>query len=123
MRAATSAGSGIQCSAALEKTASNSPLNSEIARIGENEFEFRIIQARLRDHRGRRVESYGFGAALGDLRGQMAGAAAQIEYALAWPRIEQVDQVSGFFPDEGMPVVVKSAIPTIGHQRPVATAK
>ena len=85
----------------------------EVRPIGNQEFEGRIVLARLLHHRGRAVQANDLRTQVGDPGGEMTGSAAQIHDAFARLRIEQVDQLRPVLPDEGMLLIIQTGVPPV----------
>lgn len=89
------------------------------ARVRLVERDLRISRTRLFQHAGRRVEPGDFRAASRDLRGELPGAAAEIENALARLRAEQRQQSFAILKNEAMLTGVELGIP-LSHQPMIA---
>ena len=75
----------------------------------------REVLTGLGDHGGGTIDAEHLGAGLGDLGGEVTGAAADIEDALAGLGGEQRQKVAAEFPDEGVGGIVESGIPVRLH--------
>ena len=93
-------------------------IEAKLASIRQSEFQFWKVLPGLRNHRYRRIEAHNLGTPVGDLRGQMAGSAAEIENPFTGLRMEDIDEIRALFPDERMPVVIERAVPSVRRQFP-----
>ena len=87
----------------------------QVADVAGFEREAGEVVAGLGDHGGGTVGTEHLGAGAGDLRGEMAGAAADVEDALAGLGSEEGEKVAAELPDEGVGGVVESGVPVGGH--------
>ena len=78
------------------------------------ELQVRKVGARLGGHGGGAVDAEDAGAGGGDFGGEVAGAAADIEDALAGLGGELGEEGAAVFPDEGVGGIVEARVP-IGH--------
>lgn len=74
-----------------------------------------ILVARGGDHLGRGIDPEDGGAGLGDAGGEVAAAAADVEYPFAGFRFQHIDQVFTEAGDETQPAVVERGVPTGSH--------
>jgi hypothetical protein len=87
----------------------------QVADVAGFEGEAGKVVAGLGDHGGGAVGTEHLGAGAGDLRGEMAGAAADIEDALTGLGGEESEKVAAELPDEGVGGVVESGVPVGRH--------
>jgi len=86
----------------------------EAGGIAGNERELRIIPARLGQHIGRTVQAYDLRARARDFSRKLAGAAAQIQNALAGLGGQQLQKIRAVAPHERMFVLIAPRVPGAG---------
>ena len=90
-------------------------VEGQLADVTGLEGEAGEVLACLGDHGVGRVGTEHLSAGAGDLGGEMAGAAADIEDALAGLGGKESEKVAPEFPDESVRGIVESGIPIGGH--------
>jgi len=84
---------------------------SEIAGVHDFESDGRVSGAGLLDHFWGAVDTSDMRTLGSDLRGKVAGAAADVEDVFARLSFEKFEQSGGHFPDEGVFLVVQCGVP------------
>ena len=108
----TRAGSSfIQCRAGVGKDRVGVALDGEIPPVRMLKGERGVKRAGALHHRRIAVDADDLGTARGDIRGQLAGAAAEIDDPLARLGREQIDHVDGECRDEAEGAVVEAGVP------------
>ncbi len=79
--------------------------------ILENKLELGIILPSLTDHFGRSIQADDLRTAFRNLRGELSGAASEIENAFPGFRIKQLDQVFAEFENKRVTRLVQFGIP------------
>ena len=115
MAAAAVSGGWTQCSTRVGEDGVELGVEGQLADVAGLERNAGEVVACLGDHGGGKVGTEHLGAGASDLRGEMAGAAADVEDALTGLGGEEGEKVAPEFPDEGMGGVVESGIPVGGH--------
>ena len=108
-----------QCSAALEKTASNGSAKSKPAASPKtNASPGKFLRA-VGQHVRRVIETGNLRARPGDFGCELAGAAAEIENSLARLRGQKLQKIRAEAPDERMLVLVAGGVPAPGAGEPL----